>query len=146
LPAEVSARVQSTRSGYDAWFVTSAPAGLAGNVPEPHLGGALQGNVVQAIEHLTGGLRFGANIELNAEAVTRTDKDAAALADVVRFLASMAASNRDPKSPFAQMLDSLQLSAVGRSVKFSLTAPQEELERLMRPRRNLGAKKVVYVH
>jgi hypothetical protein len=145
LPSDVAARVQSVGSGYDAWFVTGAPTSLAGNVAEPHLGGALQGNVMQAIEYITGGLRFGANVELTAEAVTRTDKDASALADVVRFLASMAASNRDPKSGFAQMVDSLQLSAVGRTVKFSVSAPQEEVEKLMRPRRNQGTKKVVYV-
>jgi hypothetical protein len=105
----------------------------------------MQGNVIQAIEHMSGGFRFGANVELAGEAVTRSDKDATALADVVRFLASMAASNRDPQAPLAQMVDSLQLTAEGRSVRFSLTAPQQEIEKLMKPHRNPRTKKIVYL-
>jgi hypothetical protein len=146
LAPDLAARVLSAGSSYDAWFVTAgSPAALARTVPDRQVGGAMQGNVVQAIEHLTGGLRFGTNVELAAEAVTRSDRDATALADVVRFLASMAASNHDPKSGFAQMLESLQLSAEGRTVRLTVSASEQEVEKLIRPQRNQRTKKVVYV-
>ena len=145
ISPDLAARIQSASSSYDAWVVTTASPANLGRIPAPAaLDGAMQGNLVQAIDYISGGVRFGANVELAGEAVTRTEKDAGALADVVRFLASMAASNRDPKSSFAQMVDSLQLTAEGRTVRFTISAPEQEIEKLIAPRRNRSTKKIVY--
>ena len=104
----------------------------------------MQGNVMQAIDSVVAGARFGPNVELAGEATTKTEKDASALVDVVRFLASMVGSNKDAKTPFVQMVESLQLTSSGKNVKFSISAPEDEIEKLVRPKRNLRTKKVVY--
>ncbi len=41
------------------------------------------------------GVRFGDNVVVTADAVTRSDKDAQALVDVVHFLASMVQSDEE---------------------------------------------------
>jgi hypothetical protein len=144
LAPELAARIQSASSNYDAWMVTTvSPANLAGRVPSSTAGGAMQGNVIQAIEYVSGGFRFGSNVEIAGEAVTRSEKDATAVTDVVRFLASMAVSNTKPDSALSKMVESLQLTAEGNTVKFSITAPEEEIEKLVRPRR-ATTKKVVF--
>lgn len=141
---ELAARIQSASSSFDAWMVTTvSPANLARRVPSSTASGTMQGNVIQAIDYVSGGVRFGADVEIAGEAVTRSEKDASALTEVVRFLASMAVSNTKPDSGISKMVESLQLTAVGNTVKFSITAPEEEIEKLVKPRR-AATKKVVF--
>jgi hypothetical protein len=147
LSPELAARVQATAGDYDAWLVTAtSPANLASRVPERTASGAMQGNVIQAIEYVSGGVRFGSNVELAGEAVTKTAQDATALVDVVRFLGSMAASNAPTQSPIAKLYESLQLTALGNTVRFSVTAPEQDIETFFKTKRgNTRTKKVVYI-
>ena len=62
---------------------------LAATLPDPNLSSALNGNVLAAINQLSGGVRFGDIVTVSVEAVARTDKDAQALADVLKFAASL---------------------------------------------------------
>ena len=135
----LAARLQSVSSRYDAWvFSTVSPADLAPK-PGPATGQSndtsamLNGTLVQGIEEIAIGFKLGAMIEIGGEATARSDKDAQALVDVVKFLASMAASNQPPSAPTASILNSFQASADGRTVKFAMSVPQNDIEKLLPP-------------
>jgi hypothetical protein len=91
---------------------------------------------LQGIVETSGGVTFGATIQFAGEALTRSDKDAQALVDVVKFITSMMQMNStNPDTQKLQpILDSLQVSAQGTTVKMSFSIPQMELERLVQPR------------
>jgi hypothetical protein len=135
--AALVSRIQAASSKHDAWFLTTvSPGVLAGHLTSnPNVKGAMSGDLIQGIENLTAGVKFGANVILSGEATARSDKDATALVDVLRFFATMAQSN-GVKSGQLALLDAVQMTAEGRTVKFSLTTPEQEFEKLFAPGMN----------
>jgi hypothetical protein len=129
--ARLRARIDQLSGSYDFWVISQAPmSDLAG--------GAMQGDILKAVVEMSGGIRFGADLLIAIEAVNRTDKDAAALADVVRFFVGMAQMNaqKDPKAAnSSQFLQRLQLSAEGNVTRMSLSVPGAELEKLIQQAR-----------
>lgn len=153
---DLAARVQRASADHDAWVLTQvspskfAPRMRSQRTPEV-AGGAgvdklLNGSLFQGIENVTGGLRFGANVVVSGQATARSDQDASALGDVVKFLSSMVTSNAPADAPPAllTMLGTLQTSSEGRTFRFSMSAPQAELERLMNGRMGARMKPVIH--
>jgi hypothetical protein len=137
LDPSLASRIQSASSNYHAWVVTTtSPADLAGRLQNPNLKGAMQGDVIQGIEQISAGLRFGANVDVAGDATTRSDRDAVALMDVMRFL--IMAGNAS-QSGLGGALDSLQLTNNGRVVHFAMSLPEQDLERIFRSGRR-GAR------
>lgn len=137
LSAALAAKARETGSQADAWFVTLAPLAefLGGKMGDANLGGAMQGNLLEKVKQASGGVKFGATeVGIGFEAVTPTDKDASALADVLRFLASMLQSNQgssDPKaSKAASLVDKLKLTTQANVMKLSLSIPEADMERM----------------
>lgn len=128
-------KVNAISGKYDFWFATLAPvSGFAALMPDPNLGQAMKGNMLSAILQASGGVNFGNNIQFAAELVARSDKDAAALVDVVRFVAGMITLNRDQNQAAGQMsslVDTMQLGAVGSVMSMSLSIPELQLEHLL---------------
>ncbi|MGH9674679.1 MAG: hypothetical protein ACRD44_15985 [Bryobacteraceae bacterium] len=91
LAPEFIARVESYSSRYDAWLLTtdSPTRMLAGQMQNQTLDAAVKGDLFQAIRHVSAGLRAGDSLELEGEMLTRSPKDAIALADVARFLTQL---------------------------------------------------------
>ena len=119
---------------HHAWMVSVVPvAEMAGRVPDSNMSGAMKGNAFQAIEQVSGGADFTDGVKITAEAVTRSDKDAAALADVVRFLANLAQMNQQGvQAPgLAAALETLDLKTEGKVAKVSFRVPEAQLEQMM---------------
>jgi len=133
LEASLASRIQSSSSRYDAWMIsTTSPASLSKQAPNSKSSKAMQVELLQAIESFSGGLRLGADsVDLTAEALTRSEKDAAALVDVFTFLIQMAAGNQMPDSPMGKMLDSMKTAVDGRTARFEFTAPGQEILKLL---------------
>ncbi len=153
---DLAARVQRASADHDAWVLTQvspskfAPRMRNQRAPEV-AGGAgvdklLNGSLFQGIENVSGGLRFGANVVVSGQATARSDQDAVALGDVVKFVSSMVTSNAPSDAPPAllTMLGTLQTSSEGRMFRFSMSAPQGDLERLMNGRMGMRARPVVH--
>jgi hypothetical protein len=142
LASTVAQKAATTASKYDAWMVTSGVfvPPLPGKQGANPMGAGLQGVV-----ETSGGLTFGAMVQFSGEALTRSDKDAQALVDVVKFLTGMIQMNT--KNPETQKLqpifDSLKVTAEGTSVRMSFSIPESDLEQLVRPR--AGAKRTAAV-
>lgn len=144
LPESIASKARTLAAANDAWFVSTGPVTdfFSGKMADTKAGGAMQANLLQAILQASGGIKFGAaDIQISGEALTRSAKDATALADVIRFLAGMIQLNRD-KDPQAQklatMLDSLTLSTSDATMRLSLVLPEEMVEQLFVP--HSGAK------
>lgn len=134
IPAELAARIQSASSNYHAWGLTTvSPSEFSGKVPNANLQGAMKGDVIQGIENVSGGVRFGANVEFGGEALTRSDRDATALIDVMRFLISMVVSNAPQQAAgIGALAQSLQLTSNGATVVFSASLPEQDFENLLK--------------
>jgi hypothetical protein len=128
-------KAQQASANNDFWFVTLVPlSNFAGAIPDPNLSGAMQGNLFAAINQASGGVRFGDTVTISAEAVTRSEKDAQALVDVVKFFAGLVQLNRqnDPAAgQVATLLDTLQATASGNTTTISLAIPEQQLEQLL---------------
>jgi hypothetical protein len=133
LPAELAARANEASSRYDVWMVSGAwPAALAERLPPESGGAAVKGDLMRAIEQMSGGVKFGAEVTLAGETLLKTDKDATALADVFRFLASFIQlqANTERAQRFADFARRMEIAAEGNRVRVSLTVPEAELEKL----------------
>jgi len=136
-PADVNvvSKAQQVSATNDFWFVTLVPlSNFSSAIPERNLSGAMQGNLFAAINEARGGVRFGDTVTISAEAVTRSEKDAQSLVDVVKFFAGLVQLNRQ-KNPtagqVATLLDSLQATTSGNTTSIVLSIPEPQLEQLL---------------
>jgi hypothetical protein len=145
LEHAMSTKVQDLSARYDAWMVASGvfdkrfmpPA--ADTAPK----GPVNPAVLQGIEQTSGGVKFGSTVQVDGEAVARSDKDATALADVVKFMTGMIQLNRErPEvAQFAAALDSLKVTAEGTALKLSISIPEADLEKIMTQPKRAPAKR-----
>ncbi len=136
LDAHLVNKVNELSSLYDFWGVSTIPATeWTGTVPVPDekASGVMKGDMFRAISETSGGVRFGNDIEISGEAVTRSAKDATALADVIRFLTGLVQMNaQDPKvAGVSKFLQTMELSTDGNTMKMSLRVPEAEVEKLI---------------
>jgi hypothetical protein len=134
IEAATARRIDELSRQYDAWLFTTSPESLATAIPDAGTRRGIDVRALNAIQETSGGVKFGDTVEIAGEAVTRSEKDAAALADVVKFLSGMVRLNRDRPgaSDMALLLDTLQLATDGSTLRFSLSVPEKELERIIR--------------
>jgi hypothetical protein len=131
-------KAQAVSALNHAWFVTLTPLSefLAGKTGDTHVSTMMQSNLLQAVQSASGGLTFGSNaVTVSAEAVTRSDKDAQALNDVLKFLVGMlqggGAGGPGGLPPAATALaNSVQISTDGATLKLSLSLPEAQAEEL----------------
>jgi hypothetical protein len=138
LDAKVAGRAQELSADNHIWLFSTLPvADMAEQAPSGEAGGMMRGDAFKSIEQVSAGLRFGdSTVRLMCEAVARTEKDASAVVDIVKFLTGMIQLNREKKgvSEMAAVLDTLEISAAGVLVKLTLTVPEEQMEKLIRSR------------
>ncbi|HSB12981.1 MAG TPA: hypothetical protein VLE22_00900 [Bryobacteraceae bacterium] len=134
LNPRLAARAQQLSEQYDIWGVSMMPVSeWASKVPDENVSGVMQGDALRSIEQSSGGIRFGKVIEISGEAITRSEKDATALADVIRFLTGLLQLNqKDARiTGPAKLLQSLDLRTEGNVMKLSLLVPEAELEKFI---------------
>ena len=110
-------------------------------MPDPNLSGAMKGNLLAAINEASGGIRFGGTVNIFAEAITRSEKDAQALVDVVKFVAGMVQLNRQNNPAAGQvatLLDTLDCKTAGNITTISLAIPELQLEQMLDTMRQQG--------
>jgi hypothetical protein len=134
LDPTLANKIAELSTRYDAWMISTGVSRLADDL-HPNVGSAMQNNLFASMESVTGGVRFGANVELMAEAVMRSEKDATAMVDVVRFLAGMLQMNTQDRraAEFASLLDKMESKSSGNQFRLSLMIPEATLEGLVKP-------------
>jgi hypothetical protein len=134
--------ITTASTGNDAWFVSLVPGtnffpnaalNLGESATGQNSGQAVQGATLQSIQQSTGGVHFGDQIAVHFQAVTRSDKDATSLADVVRFFASMVQMERDsnPQAAIlANAVDNMNLQTSDNTLSLAVSIPEKDLETL----------------
>jgi len=148
-PGTLATKATTASASYDAWIVTNgsynpAVTAAAGSTKAGGLAGAA-GPALQSIVETSGGLTFGSVVRFNGEALTRSDKDAQALVDVTKFLASLIQMNGPGNAEFQKLqpfLDSLVVKASGSSVQFSASINETDLENLIQMRKRAKSASV----
>ena len=131
----LSGKVKQISAANDFWFTTLVPLSeFASSMPDANLAGALKGNMLAAVLQATGGVKFGSDILLTTEIVTRSPQDASALVDVVKFIAGLIQTNRRSDKTaerVSTVLDGIKCSAQGNVMSMSLSIPESTLEQML---------------
>lgn len=127
-------RVDRASGGNDVWFVSNNLNSLAAPGGRQAVAGPFQ--AFNALQQMSGGLRLGSVVQISVEAAAKTEKDALALADVLRMLPALAGSQATPGNKaeaqhlqaFVSVMDKAQVQASGTTVKLVLPIPQNQVE------------------
>lgn len=138
LDAAVLGKIRDLSAANDAWFLTTVPPGdfFGGKMGETGVNQAMGGGkLFEAVKAANGGVKFTpAQVIISGEALTRSEQDATALADVIRFVAGLMQQSTDPQAQKAVgLLQNLQLSTQASTLKLSLSMPEELVEKLFMP-------------
>jgi hypothetical protein len=129
--ADLAQRAIDQSNLYQAWFVTTSMDQLSTGISATAPGSPVPVNALQSILQAAGGLKLGADaVTFGVEAVTRTDKDAQSLVDVVKFFASMIQMNRntDPNAQrAAAIIDTATITATGTTMRVNVAVPQQDI-------------------
>jgi hypothetical protein len=129
LSPAVAAKAAEVSKANDIWVLLHAAPSTF--VPAGAIQGPM-GDLVQSIEQVTLGLKFGSDIVLALDAVTHTPKDAEGLAGAVRMFSGMAAANQQGNKQVAALLQRLKVDSDGNTAKLSLAIPEAEAEAAIR--------------
>ncbi len=142
VSASLLTSINTASTGNDAWFVSlvsgtnffpNSAVNLGQSATGQNSGQAIQGATLQSIQQSIGGVHFGDQIAVSFQAVTRSDKDATSLADVVRFFASMVQMQRqsNPQAAIlATALDGMNLQTSGSTMTLALSISEKDFETL----------------
>jgi hypothetical protein len=126
----LAARVNDWGGRHDAWLVSAVPFSEMGKGP----GGLVPGGLnLDSIREANVGVRFGPAVDVAGELTMRSPQDAAALADLARFLVSMVNANaqKPGMEELGKVAESFQTATSGERMKFSLSISEQQLERLL---------------
>lgn len=134
LDPPVAAKVQEWSANKDAWFVSTAPLNPPARRPGAP-GSSMIPTIVplESIQEAYAGVRFGSNVEISGETLMRSEQDAAALADVIRFAVSMIRMNQDKPGmeELQKIADTVRVSTSGASTRFFMALPEEAIQKLL---------------
>ncbi|MGA3042550.1 MAG: energy transducer TonB [Bryobacteraceae bacterium] len=134
ISSALAVQVDQLSSTEDGWFVTMVPLS---QLPPQAPGGAGAGAnplaMLSNVQQLSLGVRFGANVVANLQAVSKTNQDAAALAALLKSFAGAGDLflPKDVYTPAAALLQSLNVTVDGNVTKVSLSVPESQIEQMI---------------
>ena len=137
LPTPVIVQVNQWSSTQDAWVVTTVPPSFPApgrrHARHPRHRTAEQNNAFQGIQQAAGGVKFGTNVVVTAQAQAATAQDATQIGDTLKLLASLAQlqSNGDPR--VSALAQSLTVTTNGTLLNVSVSLPQDQLVAMLKP-------------
>jgi hypothetical protein len=138
LEASLDALVKGVSSANDIWFASLAPVrNLAPSGAGSRMRGSLNSDAFRNIEQTSGGIRLGTTVECRATAIAASEKDATAMSEVVKLLASMVPNNGNQQgrnSNAASILQQLQVQTSGKELKLSLALPEATVLEMLQSR------------
>lgn len=132
MDSRLAAKAQASGS-QDVWFAAIGQTGI---------GLGKQFVPLEALDVVSGGLTFGSVVQLNAEALMRSEKDAQALLGVIKLVTGMLQLQQQKNPGFAGLLPFLQNSDAkvqGPAVLFSTFASESDIEKLLQGQRKVAS-------
>jgi hypothetical protein len=135
LDEQLTQKADNVSRENQAWFASLVPGTALPHRLAPGQNEKINTAAIQSILQSSGGIRLGSeSVQLAFDAVTRSEKDAQALCDVVRFFASMVQmqrTNEGPAALLAPSLDQMQLTATGDSMHLAFSVPEKVVEQIL---------------
>jgi hypothetical protein len=136
LPASVLVQVNQWSGTEDAWAISTVPPSTlhpASNAPKiPGVGpGAAANAAFQAIQSAAGGVKFGDNVVVTAQATADNAQDAENLAGAIKLLAAIGQMQAADNQALKDLTQSLSVTVSGTVVKISVSMPESELQSIV---------------
>lgn len=126
LGGAFAAKVARLSAEYDVWgFSTVSLANMAPAAPNASLQQAA--DLLKSIQQVSGGMRFSPDMEMAAELVTRSQKDAESVRDTLGFVSAFLTANQ--KNPSGLKANALKVSVDARTVHIALHITEAELKK-----------------
>lgn len=144
LPAAVLAQVSQWSGSEDAWVVTTVPlsalapsatTSTAGSPAGTSAGNPIVAGVMQQVQQIAGGVKFGASVVGTAAIQADNAADATQLANTVQFMVNLMQmqSQKDPK--LSGLAQAVSVNAQGATVNVTLTLPEAQFQQLFQMER-----------
>jgi len=146
LPSALLSQINQWSGSQDAWAISTVPLSSlqhGGPNPATNIPGMNGKGAFQAIQAAAGGVKFGTNDVVTAQATADNAQDAQSMADALKFLASMAQMQASKEPAVAALMQSLQISASGTILNVSVSLPEATLEQLIGSHKGQTANKPV---
>jgi hypothetical protein len=133
LDPAVQAQVTQWSGSEDAWVISNTPPAhltppAVPGGPDPALLNALQ-NIQQG----AGGVKFGAQVVFSGQAQADTPQNAASMASLLQFGASLVQMQTQQKNPqLGAIMKSLSINSNGNLVNVALSVPESQIEQAMK--------------
>jgi hypothetical protein len=136
LPAALTVQVNQWSGSQDAWAVSLIPTSslkVPNGAPNvPGIGG--QANTAfQSIQQAAGGVKFGANVVVTAQATADTAQNAQSMGDALKLLASLAQMQSDNNPNLKTLLTGLTITPQGNQLNVTLSVPEDQLQQVVKP-------------
>jgi hypothetical protein len=143
LSKDLTDEINMLSNSEDAWALTTAPPSSMPHTnaknPQEVVGGmTVPPNVLQQVQSGWGGVKFGSNIVITAQAQTVDAQTATNLAGMAQLLQNIALmqSQKDPN--LAAFAKSISVTASGTAVNLSASVSEETFQALSLPRAKAG--------
>jgi len=138
----MAAKVRRLAQSYDNWFLLVKPFSAAAGTQGAVSGEAApvrkyRQELIEAVEEISGGIRFGSINELHLEAVFRSPEDASAVATLARWLPGIlqVQGSDSPVSVLVDAVENFTVHADGQRASISLWIPEEKARALIEARK-----------
>lgn len=126
LNSVLATNVDALSDHYDIWIISATPVtSLPSHISSPSLKPAE--DLIKSIQQFSGGIKFSSNLEAAVELVTRTEKDATSIADLLHFFTGFLTA--DQKNPDALKPENIKLTVDARTVRVELIITEAQLKK-----------------
>ncbi len=135
LPASLITEVNQWSGSEDAWAVSLVPTASL-NLPKgaPNVPGVgAQGTTAfQSIQQAAGGVKFGTNVVVTAQAQADTAQNAQSMGDALKLLASLAQMQSQNNAALKTVLAGLTIAPQANLLNVTLTIPEDQIQQFVK--------------
>ncbi len=138
LPASILVQVNQWSTSQDAWAVSAVPvSSLHPPQGAPQIPGMNGSGAFQTVQSAAGGVKFGQQIVVTAQAQSDNAQDATQMGDALKLLASLAQMQATNDPAAMALLQSLKISTSGNVLNVSISLPEDQLQQIVKPKANM---------
>jgi hypothetical protein len=134
LPATLITQVTQWSGSEDAWAISLVPTASL-KVPNgaPNLPGVgAQGTTAfQSIQQAAGGVKFGTNVVVTAQAQADTAQNAQSMGDALKLLASLAQMQSQNNAAVTALLAGLTITPAGNLLNVTVRIPEDQIQQFI---------------
>jgi len=140
LPANVLAQVSTWSGAEDAWVITTVPLAALAPVGTATGGGGTAGaspmanpmaGVMQQIQQIAGGVKFGGSVVGTAAIQADNAADATQLGNTLQFFVNLLQMQAQQKNPqAANLAQAFSINAQGTTINVTITLPEAQFQQL----------------